>query len=174
MPQTTNYILHTTYATNYILHMLQTTYYICYKLHTGNSKACPICPFTAPPTTQVISDFNGYKYVIKDQVNCQSKNVIYRWGCKKTNCKDHPKNSYIRKTTQTLQKRFSQHRDYIKRNIITEPSGEHFTLPGHSVSDIEGLVIEKVKSNDQYVLKAREHYYIKKFDSFRNGLHREK
>ena len=124
--------------------MLQTTYYICYKLHTGNSKACPICPFTAPPTTQVISDFNGYKYVIKDQVNCQSKNVIYRWGCKKTNCKDHPKNSYIRKTTQTLQKRFSQHRDYIKRNIITEPSGEHFTLPGHSVSDIEGLVIEKV------------------------------
>ena len=75
-------------------------------------------------------------------VNCQSKNVIYLWRCKKQNCKDYPRNSYVGKTTQTFQKRFSQHRDYVKQGILTEPSGLHFNLPGHSVSDMEGLVIE--------------------------------
>ena len=129
---------------------------------------------TAPPTSEIISEFNGYTHTIKDQVNCQSKFVIYRWRCKKPNCKEHPKNSYIGKTIQTFQKRFSQHRDYIKSNDKNEPSGEHFNLPGHSVSDIEGLVIEKVKSNDPFVLKAQEHHYIQKFDSFRNGLNKER
>ena len=103
---------------------------------------CPICPLVA-----AISDFNGYKHTITDDVNCQSKNVIYRWRCKKLNCKDHPKNAYIGKTTQTFQKRFSQHRDYIKGEVTTEPAGEHFCLPGHSVSDLEGVVIERVKNN---------------------------
>ena len=102
------------------------------------------------------------------------KNVIYRWRCKKINCKDHPKNSYIGKTTQTFQKRFSQHRDYVKRKELDEPAGEHFNLPGHSVSDLEGIVIEQVKDKDPFVLKAREHHYIKKFDTFRNGLNKER
>ena len=100
--------------------------------------------------------------------------MIYRWKCKKQNCKDFLKNSYIGKTVQTFQKRFSQHRDYVKRNIQTEPAGEHFSLPGHSVSDIEGIVIEKVRNSDPFVLKSCEHYYIRKFDSYRNGLNRER
>ena len=140
---------------------------------SGNTKQCPICPFTAKPTTQVISDFNGYIHTIKDSVNCQSKRVIYRWQCKKVNCKDHPRNSYIGKTTRTFQQRFSQHRDYAKGGILNEPSGEHFNLPGHSVADIEGIVLEKVKSEDPFILKTREHYYIQKYDSFRNVLNKE-
>ena len=134
---------------------------------------CPICPLVAPPTSEISSDFNGYKHVIKEEVNCQSKYVIYLWKCIKRNCKDHPKNSYIGKTTNTFQKRFSQHRDYIKRGDTNEPSGEHFSLPGHSVSDIQGIVIEKVKKEDPFILTAREHHFIKKFDTFRNGLNRE-
>ena len=81
----------------------------------GNKKPCPICPITANPTSVVTSDLNGYTHIIKDQVNCQSKNVIYQWKCKKQNCKDHPKNTYIGKTTQTFQQRFSQYRDYVTR-----------------------------------------------------------
>ena len=80
----------------------------------------------------------------------------------------------IRITPKIFQQRFSQHRDYVKRGIITEASGEHFSQPGHSVSDIQGLVLEKVKSKDPYVLKAREHFYIQKFDSYRNGVNRER
>ena len=61
----------------------------------------------------------------------------------------------------------------MKRDILTEPSGHHFNLPGHSVADIEGIVIEKVKNSDPFVLKAREHVMIQRFDTFRNGLNRE-
>ena len=109
---------------------------------SGNRKQCPVCPLTFPATSEIVNDFNSYKHVIKENVNCQSKNVIYLWRCKKQNCKDYSRNSYVGKTTQTFQKRFSQHRDYVKQGILTEPSGLHFNLPGHSVSDMEGLVIE--------------------------------
>ena len=57
--------------------------------------------------------------------------------------------------------------------VITEPAGEHFCLPGHSVSDLEGVVIERVKNKDPFVLKVREHMFIQKFDTFRNGLNKE-
>ena len=139
----------------------------------GNRKLCPICPLTAEPTSTVVSEYNGFSHKITDHVNCQSKNVIYRWRCKKPNCKDHPRNSYIGKTTATFQQRFSQHRDYVTRGVTSEPSGDHFNQPGHSISDLEGIVLEKVKSQDPFVLKAREHFYIQKFDSFRNGLNKE-
>ena len=139
----------------------------------GNRSGCPVCPFTAPPTSQVVNDINGYVHIIKEDVNCQSKNVLYRWRCRKPNCKEHPKNSYIGKTTRTFQQRFSEHRDYVKSENINEPSGHHFNLPGHNVSHIEGLVIEQVHSNDPFILKAREHHLIQKFDTFRNGLNKE-
>ena len=41
------------------------------------------------------------------------------------------------------------------------------------MSDLFGLAIEHVKSNDPFVLKAREAFLIKKFDSFRNGLNKD-
>ena len=53
------------------------------------------------------------------------------------------------------------------------PSGDHFNLPGHSQSDIQGLGIEHVRSTDPFILKAREALLIKKFDSFRYGLNQE-
>ena len=38
---------------------------------------------------------------------------------------------------------------------------------------MKGLILERVKDKDPYILKAREHMYIRKFDTFRNGLNRE-
>ena len=56
----------------------------------------------------------------------------------------------------------AQHRDYIKRGILTEAAGEHFASGGgHSVSDLSGCAIEPVRSRDPYILKTREHHYIK-------------
>ena len=43
-----------------------------------------------------------------------------------------------------------------------------------AVSKLKGLVLEKVRSKDPYVLKAREHFFIQKFDTFRHGLNQEK
>ena len=76
-------------------------------------------------------------------------------------------------TTRLFKDRLSEHRDYPKRDVLTEPAGEHFNKPGHDVHHMKGQVLEQVRSNDPYILKAREHMYIQKFDIFRNGLNQE-
>ena len=47
------------------------------------------------------------------------------------------------------------------------PSGEHFRLPGHPVSDLFGLAIEHVKNKDPFVLKAREALIATEMDSIK-------
>ena len=69
--------------------------------------------------------------------------------------------------------RMAEHRDYAKFHKLHEPSGEHFSLPGHTFHHIQGLAIQQVKNKDPFILKAREAWLIKKFDSHRNGLNKE-
>ena len=89
----------------------------------------------------------------------------------KNNCRDHPKTEYVGKSTLSFQSRYSQHRDYVKRDMNDKPSGEHFNLtPGHTASDMKGLVLEHCKSSDPYILKDREHHFIDLFNSYRAGL----
>ena len=57
---------------------------------------------------------------------------------------------------------------------MNEPSGEHFSLPGHKLSDIGGMVLEHVRSDNPYILRAREELLIQKFDSYKFGLNKEK
>ena len=56
---------------------------------------------------------------------------------------------------------------------MEEPSAQHFCKPGHKVHNMLALGIEQVRSSDPFILKAREHWLIKKFDSYRNGLNQE-
>ena len=146
----------------------------CWKPCRKYGKQCPICPYTFGPTSEIKGLASGYIHTIKDDINCQDKNILYYWRCTKKNCKSYPKCEYVGKSVNSFQKRFSDHRDYVKRGIITEPSGAHFSINGHNVSHMKGLILEKVKDKDPYVLKAREHMYIRKFDTFRNGLNRER
>ena len=76
-------------------------------------------------------------------------------------------------TTRKFKTRMSEHRDYPKRNVLTEPSGEHFTKQGHTVADLRGQVLEKVTNKDPFILRARESMLIQKFDTFRKGLNKE-
>ena len=117
---------------------------------------------------------SGYRHTITDFVTCQDTNVIYYWKCVRPNCSSYPKCEYVGRSTLSFQTRYSQHRDYVKRDIKTEVSGHHFTANGHSVSDMRGCVIERVKSRDPCVLKMREHLYIQKFNTYYAGLNRER
>ena len=56
-------------------------------------------------------------------------------------------------------------------STLEKPSGYHFNQPGHNQSHLRGLVLEKVKSADSFVLKATEFYHIK--NAFNNGLNKE-
>ena len=76
-------------------------------------------------------------------------------------------------TKRQFKDRLAEHRDYPKRDVLTEPSGEHFTKRGHNVAHLKGLVLEKVRNADPFILKAREHLLIRKFDSFHHGLNQE-
>ena len=58
-----------------------------------------------------------------------------------------------------------EHRDYVKREVLTEPAGEHFNSRGHKVSHLKGQALEQIRS--------RDHMLINKFDTFENGLNRE-
>ena len=138
------------------------------------AKPCPVCPFAAPPKNTVHSEVSEYTHYIKAHLNCQDKNVIYMWRCKKENCSKRPENFYIGMTTRKFQIRFSEHLGYIKSEKCSEPSGEHFNLPGHSLSDIEGMILEQVKNKNPYILRAREEMIIQKFDSYKFGLNKER
>ena len=58
---------------------------------------------------------------------------------------EHPENEYIGMTKITFRKRMGEHRDYVKRYIVSEPSGEHFSKPGHIVAHLKGQVLEKLE-----------------------------
>jgi hypothetical protein len=70
-------------------------------------------------------------------------------------------------TTRQFKDRLAEHRDYPKRDVITEPAGEHFNKPRHGVHHLRGQALEKVRNKDPYVIKAREHML------FRNLIHSE-
>ena len=136
-------------------------------------KNCKICPFTLDNTSKVTGMASGYTHEIKEPVTCDSENVIYYWKCEKHNCEDYPECEYVGQTKRKFKDRLAEHRDYPKRDVLTEPSGMHFTKRGHNVSHLRGLVLEKVRSRDPFILKTREHLLIKKFDTFRHGLNQE-
>ena len=140
----------------------------------GNRKQCPACPYTLEPTNKVIGQVTGYCHTIKDNVTCQDKNIVYYWKCVKDNCPDYPNCEYVGKSRRSFQERMCEHRDYVKREVLTEPAGDHFNnTPGHTVAHLKGLVLEKVRSPDPFVLAVREHHLIQKLDTFRNGLNKE-
>ena len=131
------------------------------------------CPFMSPPTNQVTAQITGYTHQIKDPVNCETANCIYYWKCTKNNCKDYPKCEYIGLTKRPFKTRFGEHKQYVRSTILDQPSGHHFNQPGHSVSDLCGIILEHVKSPDPFVLRAREFLFIQKFDTYNNGLNKE-
>ena len=49
---------------------------------------------------------------------------------------------------QIFTERIGEHRDYPERDVLIEPAGEHFTKRGHSVADMKGKVLEKVKNSE--------------------------
>ena len=136
-------------------------------------KNCCICPFTSKNTTKVTAHITGYTHEIRQAVNCETANCIYYWKCIKDNCNQFPQCEYIGLTTRSFKKRFSEHKGYIKSEDTNQPSGNHFNLPGHQLSHMQGLVLEKVTNSDPFVLRVRESKLIQQFDTFKNGLNKE-
>ena len=130
-------------------------------------KGCKICPYLK--TCKSIKAVHTGKIIhIQKHHDCQTSNMVYLIRCKK--CKWA---TYIGETKETLERRFSQHLGYVKRHEDTA-TGNHFNLPGHSTSDMEVLILEKVHQTDHFYRKEREHLHIQDFDVVRKGLNGKK
>ena len=106
------------------------------------NKTCKVCPYTLDQCTQLTGPAYGYTHTITEPLSCATTNCIYYWRCTKPNCADFPKCEYVGMTTRQFKDRLSEHRDYPKRDVMTEPAGEHFNKPGHGVHHMKGQALE--------------------------------
>ena len=77
---------------------------------------------------------------------------------------------YVGSTSRQAKERFGEHIGSAVQQcqVDTEkPVGHHVRLPGHSVSDMKFLPIERVQSRDKFVLEARESYWIQKYKTLK-------
>ena len=79
---------------------------------------------------------------------------------------------YVGETKRILKFRLAEHRGYVNNNDDTA-TGEHFNMPGHSLSDLTVTILERVKSTDDLYRKEREKYFIRKFNTYYRGLNRQ-
>ena len=56
---------------------------------------------------------------------------------------------------------------------ILHYTGLHFNKPGHNLSNLKIIVIEKQKTEDDNYRKEREKYFINKFNTFYKGLNKQ-
>ena len=78
-------------------------------------------------------------------------------------------------TNQKARHRWTGHRAAVSP-VVGNPQtsvGVHFSQPGHSVSDMEFLAIEKVVNTNPFILRAREQYWIRQYQSVAQGLNKE-
>ena len=53
-------------------------------------------------------------------------------------------------------------------------TGDLFNLPGHSMANVKITILEQVKKPDIMYRKEREKYFINKFNTYCQGLNRDK
>ena len=109
------------------------------------------------------------KWILNRNVTCENSNVIYMIECQKHNCKE---GRYIGETYRPLKYRLAEHRGYVTNHVTNQPTGAHFNLPGHSLSDMRIIILEQVKvKGDLY--RKREKYFINKFNTLYEGMNRK-
>ena len=75
---------------------------------------------------------------------------------------------YIGETKRHLIDRFGEHRRAIEKALkqrhIDQPTAvsDHFSLPGHSINNIELIPLELINSNRDGIHKARKAFLISK------------
>ena len=79
---------------------------------------------------------------------------------------------YIGESERKLRDRFIEHKGYVNNKITSKSTGAHFNLKGHSSSDMEIMIIEKIFNNDPQFRKQREKMFIQKFNTRYRGLNK--
>ena len=81
---------------------------------------------------------------------------------------------YIGETKRMLRFRVAEHRGYVFNKETDKATGAHFTMPGQSLADLRVSAIEHTKGRGSEYRKEREHFFIRKFNTFHRGLNKQK
>ena len=87
--------------------------------------------------------------------------------CNIYNCKAR----YIGETEIYLHDKICEHIGDVRNKNIEKSVGNHFNLPGHTLSNMIVTTLEKVNVNNTQYRKEREKYLIRKFNIFYSGLY---
>ena len=99
-------------------------------------KNCAICPYV-DQSKLIKASISDYTHDIESAVTCQSCNIIYCITCLHCNAQ------YIGESEKSLAVRFGQHKGYVRNRKFYQATGAHFNQRGHTISDMQVLVIEK-------------------------------
>ena len=80
--------------------------------------------------------------------------------------------TYIGETKRFLKSRLDDHCGYVNNHIDTA-TGSHYTQPGHTLANLQVVILEQVKKRGDAYRKEREEYFIRKFDTVHSGLNRK-
>ena len=87
--------------------------------------------------------------------------------------KDKCKKVYIGESKRMLWARLADHCGYISRGEADKATGAHFSQPGHSLADLRITVLENTRGKTTEYRREREHYYIRRFNTFHEGLNKQ-
>ena len=112
---------------------------------------CAICK-EGHFSTSITSHQNSKTHNIKQSVTCKSNNVCYLIDCSK--CKQQ----YVGEAELEFHCRMNNHKSDIRLENKSNGMVRHFSKCG--IDNVTPNILEKVRSRDHYIRKAREQYYI--------------
>lgn len=122
---------------------------------------CKVC--THIETTNIAqASRSTFKYAIKENLNCDTSNVIYKLRCLVCN------QEYIGQTETPFRTRFNNHKSHVK-GLPGLPLSRHLRLPDHSFERIQVVLIQSGFRNT-YEREQRESFFIHKFRTLTEGI----
>ena len=128
-------------------------------------KQCLICPYIMVGKSITAEHF---VWNLSKAYTCGTSNIVYLIECNKERC--HKR--YIGQTDKTLNERILQHLGYIRNNVLSKATGQHFNSPGHTIHNLTVTIIEQVKKRNPIYRKEREKIHINKLNTSPKGLNR--
>ena len=104
--------------------------------------------------SEITSTKNDYTHQIKQSNTCKTKNVCYLINCKK--CKQQ----YTGETKLEFHHRMNNHKSDIRTKNKSTGMVRHFSECG--IENIQPVILERVRSSDPFIRKAREQLYIER------------
>ena len=114
---------------------------------------CKVC-LSIQQTNTFVSSVTSRKYIIRQQIDCSTENVVYLLECKK--CKIQ----YVGENKNELRLRFNQLKYSIRSNAVEFPVAAHFNKEGHTLEDISVVGIDHCHSWSDEKSKSKENFWI--------------